>query len=245
MSKLRIALIAVLIVVIIGAGAFYLWASDVAAPMPEALAAMQSDQSVTVATSPWLTFTPAGITPTTGLVFYPGAKVDPRAYAPEAKALAAAGYQVVIVPMPLNLAVFGAGKAADVVKAYPAVQRWAIGGHSLGGAMAANYVKSHSDAMPGLALWAAYPGSGDDLSALPTKVTSISGTLDGLATPAKIEASRPLLPASTTWLPIEGGNHAQFGWYGDQKGDNPATITRTEQQKYVIRGTQDLLASLR
>ena len=75
-------------------------------------------------------------------------------------------------------------------------------------------------------------------------VTSISATLDGLATPEKIDASRPLLPPDTVWLPIEGGNHAQFGWYGPQGGDNEATISREDQQAQVIGATLALLAAL-
>ena len=80
--------------------------------------------------------------------------------------------------------------------------------------------------MQGLFFWAAYPGSTDDLSGQTLAVASISASLDGLATPAKIDASRPLLPSLTAWVVIEGGNHAQFGWYGDQPGDNMAMISR-------------------
>ena len=75
-------------------------------------------------------------------------------------------------------------------------------------------------------------------------MVSVSGTVDGLATPAKVEASRPLLPAATRWVPIPGGDHAQFGWYGPQAGDNPAAISREEQQKQVIAATLDLLKNL-
>ncbi len=75
-------------------------------------------------------------------------------------------------------------------------------------------------------------------------MVSVSGSLDGLATPDKIEASRVLLPADTIWIPIEGGNHAQFGWYGDQPGDNPAEISRAEQQKIAIQAVLDLLKTV-
>ena len=101
----------VLLVLLLAVGGFVLWAAQAAAPMPEALAALQSDARVTVQDRPWWIFQPTGAAPTTGLIFYPGAKVDPRAYAPAAHQLAAAGNLVVIVPMPLNLAVFGAGRA--------------------------------------------------------------------------------------------------------------------------------------
>ena len=98
--------------------------------MPEALAALQSDSQVKVTTDPWLVFQPTQSTPTTGLIIYPGGRVDPRAYAPQARAIAEKGYLVVIVPMPLNLAVFGSGRASSVIQAYPDIEKWVIGGHS-------------------------------------------------------------------------------------------------------------------
>jgi dienelactone hydrolase len=130
--------------------------------------------------------------------------------------------------------VFDPGAAADVISAYPEIKNWAVGGHSLGGAMAANFAHKNPAQIDGLFFWAAYPASSDNLSGQDINVISIYGTLDGLATGDKINASRPLLPADTTWVAIEGGNHAQFGWYGEQPGDNPATISREEQQAQVI-----------
>jgi hypothetical protein len=223
---------------------FVVWASNSLQPMPVALAALQSDSQVQVKTEPWLEFRPVNETPSAGVIFYPGGKVDPRAYAPLMHQIAAQGYLAVIVPMPLNLAVLAPGKASQVIAAYPEIKHWVIGGHSLGGAMAAHFVKQIPALLDGLFFWAAYPSSGDDLSKESIKVVSISGSLDGLATPEKIEASRVLLPADTTWIPIEGGNHAQFGWYGDQPGDNPAEISRVEQQKIAIQAVLDLLMSV-
>jgi hypothetical protein len=232
-------------VFVVLAGGFAGWASLAAPPMPEAQAALQPDTQVTVSTGPWLVFQPTGQDPATGLIFYPGARVDARAYAPPARTLAAAGYLVVITPMPLNLAILASDRAADVISAYPHVQHWAVGGHSLGGAMAAQFAYQHPAAVDGLVLWAAYPPDGDDLSQRDLAVVSISGTRDGLATPAKIAASHPLLPASTHWVALDGGNHAQFGWYGAQDGDNPATISRAAQQQQIISATLTLLAGLK
>jgi pimeloyl-ACP methyl ester carboxylesterase len=146
--------------------------------------------------------------------------------------------------MPLHLAVFGAERASQVQAAFPEVQHWAIGGHSLGGAMAARSAYRHPGTVEGLVLWAAYPAASDDLSSQDLAVASIYGTQDGLATGEKIAASHPLLPADTHWVAIEGGNHAQFGWYGPQQGDNPATISREVQQQQVVAATLDLLAQL-
>jgi dienelactone hydrolase len=215
-------------------GGFVIWAETPLGPMPEALAALESDAKVQVEQGDWYVFRPVGQTPDTGMVIYPGGRVDPRSYAPTARILAEEGYLTVIVPMPLNLAVFDPGAAAEVIAAYPEITTWAVGGHSLGGAMAANFARKNSDLLGGLFLWAAYPASSDDLSGQDLNVISIYGTLDGLATGDKIEASRPLLPADTVWVAIQGGNHAQFGWYGDQPGDNPAAISREEQQAQVV-----------
>ncbi len=213
-------------------------------PMPEAVAAMQSDDKVQVTTDRWLVFQPARDVRSVGFIFYPGGLVHPEAYAPAARALAARGYTTVIVPMPLNLAVLAPDRAKEVVAAYPDIPRWVIGGHSLGGAMAARFVLDNPAIAQGLALWAAYPADTDSLAERPLAVTSISGTLDGLATPAKIEASKRLLPENTRYVPIEGGNHAQFGWYGPQRGDSPAAISREEQQTAIIAATAELLGSV-
>ena len=232
-----------LILVLFGAG-FVVWGETPAQPMPEALAALQSDAQVIVTSAQWLAFTPANSQPTIGFIIYPGGRVDYRAYAPAAHQIAAQGYQVVIVRMPLNLAVFGVNSAQEVQATYPQVRRWAIGGHSLGGAMAAAFARTHPGAVQGLALWAAYPASSDDLSNSLLRVVSIFGSLDGLATGEKIDTSRPLLPADTTWVQIYGGDHAQFGWYGDQAGDNPASISRSDQQAQVVAATLEMLESL-
>ena len=219
---------------------FVIWAETPLGPMPEALAALESDETVNVTTTTWLVFSPSQVDPTAGLIFYPGGRVDPRSYAPAAHAMAAQGYLVVITPMPLNLAVFAPGRAAEVIAAYPEIRSWAIGGHSLGGAMAANFAHQNPSQVMGVFLWASYPSENDDLSALDLHIVSVYGTLDGVATPETVLAAQPLLPAGTLWTAIQGGNHAQFGWYGDQPGDNPATISREEQQEQAITATLDL-----
>jgi Alpha/beta hydrolase family len=233
---------AVFVVLILG---FVIWAETPSGPMPEAEAAMKSDGEIQVVQNGWITFQPVRQTPDTGLIIYPGGRVDPRSYAPAARQIAAQGYLVVIAPMPLNLAVFNPDRAADIIAAHPEIQSWAIAGHSLGGAMAANYLDSGATPIEGLALWASYPAASDNLVDNPIAVTSISGTLDGLSDPAKIEASRSLLPANTVFVPITGGNHGQFGYYGSQAGDNTATISREEQQAQIVAATLALLEKIR
>lgn len=237
------ALVLLIILLVVAGG--WVWANDALGPMPQALAALSSDEQVVFEQEgSWLTFRPRDGTPETGFIFYPGGRVDYRSYAPFARDIAAAGYLVVVPQMPLNLAVLDPDAAAGVIAAYPAVEGWAIGGHSLGGAMAARYVFENAQAMDGLALWAAYPAGGNSLAASPAAVVSIYGTVDGVATPQDIDASAPLLPEQTAWTAIEGGNHAQFGWYGDQAGDNPAAISRPEQQRQTVEATVNMLAGI-
>jgi pimeloyl-ACP methyl ester carboxylesterase len=234
-----------LLIPVLAVGAFVVWAERTPSPMPEALAALQSDAQVELTTDPWLVFRPVVQEPSAGLIFYPGGRVDPRSYAPAAREIAAEGYLVVIVPMPLNLAFFAPDKATEAIAAFPEVDRWAIGGHSLGGAMAARFAYRHASAVHGLALWASYPAAGDDLSGREDlAVTSIYGTLDGLATEDEITGSRVLLPPSTRWVAIEGGNHAQFGWYGPQRGDSPAMVSREVQQQEAVAATLAVLAAV-
>ena len=239
----RILLIS-LAILVAAVGGFAAWAYTPLGPLPEAAAALRPDARVQVATSPWLTFTPTGAPPATGFIFYPGGRVDARSYAPAARAIAERGYLVVIAPAPFNLAVFRPAVAEAVIAAHPEIVRWAVGGHSLGGAMAANFAYTHPDAVQGLVLWAAYPAGNNSLAGRRLAVSSIYGTRDGLATQAKIDAARPLLPAGTSYVPIEGGNHAQMGWYGLQSGDGVAGITREAQQARVLEATVALLAGL-
>jgi pimeloyl-ACP methyl ester carboxylesterase len=209
--------------------------------MPEAVAALQSDGEIRVDSEPWLIFSPRGEDPSTGLILYPGGRVDPRAYAPVVRDIAAAGYLTVIVPMPLSFAIFDADRAADVIAAFPHIERWAVGGHSLGGAMAARFARQHPEDVDGLLLWAAYPATSDDLSGSNVTTLSIYGTRDGLASLGEIEDSKRLLPASTHFVAISGGNHAQFGSYGPQGGDNTATISRSAQQRQIVDASLQLL----
>ncbi|MBK9124736.1 MAG: alpha/beta hydrolase [Chloroflexi bacterium] len=239
----RVGLILVIVLAIAVAG-FVVWAGTPAgAVMEEALAALESSEAVSVSTEPWLTFTPAEPAGT-GLVFYPGGRVLPEAYAPAARALAEAGYLVVIPAMPLNLAVFAPSTAKAVIAAHPEIDAWVIGGHSLGGAMAANFAHANPDAVQGVVLWASFPQASDTLAGSGLVVASIYGTLDGLASVDDIDASRPYLPDGTAFVAIDGGNHAQFGYYGPQGGDLEATISREEQQAQVVTATLAVLAQV-
>jgi len=230
------------VVIVMALAGFVVWANATNPIEAEAESAMRSDALVTVSDERWLTFTPIESEPTTGLIFYPGGKVDARAYAPLAHAAAQAGTLAVIVPMPLNLAVFDMNAANAVIAAYPNIEHWVIGGHSLGGSMAARYVLDNPNQVDGLALIASY--SDRDISTVDVNVTVIYGSLDGLAQVETVEGGANFLPADTTWVKIEGGNHAQFGWYGDQDRDNAATISHEAQYDQLIAAVIALLESV-
>lgn len=211
---------------------------------PAAVRASASDSSISVATtSDTITMTPTGTAPTTGLAFYPGARVDPRAYAGLLRPIAERGYLVVIVKERFNLAVLSINAPAAVVRAHLQITHWATGGHSLGGTIAATYAGSHRTQIGGLLLWASYPASslaGDTGLA----VTSISGSKDGLATPAKIASSKPNLPPSTTYVVIHGAAHADFGDYGVQPGGGTPSIPRASAAQQIIAASTRLLKAL-
>jgi pimeloyl-ACP methyl ester carboxylesterase len=231
-------LLAVLLVAAIGW--FLLWTQDTVRPDASARAALADGANVNVLRDDWLVFQPAGSLPTTALVFYPGGKTDPVAYAPMLRRIAAAGYLVVAVPMPLNISLFAPDRALDVIDAYPDIVHWVIGGHSMGGVSAISFASRHPDNIQGLLLWASYPAPGDDLSNWPFAVTSIYGTADQFATVAEIEAGKPQLPASTQYVPITGGDHFQFGNF--EAAPVNATIPREQEQEAILTASLALLA---
>jgi hypothetical protein len=172
----------------------------------------------------------------TGLIVYTGARVVPEAYAPVAEAVAAAGYPVFIPRLTLNFAIFDADAADAVIAENPEIDRWVIAGHSLGGVMAARYAAAN-DQIAGLVFWASYPEDSLDLSDTDLVVASIYGSEDGLSTPDTVLAVTDNLPADAEFIEIEGGNHAQFGNYGAQRGDQPATIPAEEQWSIIADAT--------
>ena len=242
--RLRTSLIILTALLLLLTAGFLVWAENPAEASDSAQAALRSDQYVQVEQNEWLVFRPMKGSPESGLILYPGGRVEPAAYAPLARAIAQGHYLVVIVPMPLNLAVFGYERALQVQEAYPEIRRWVLGGHSLGGAMAAHFAAGHPSDLSGLVLLGAYSAESDDLSDSDLPVLSIYGSRDGLSTPEKIMAAKSQLPIDATYLEIEGGNHAQFGDYGVQAGDLQATISHEDQQQQVVRATLDFLETL-
>jgi pimeloyl-ACP methyl ester carboxylesterase len=216
-------LLTIIVVVIIGIG---YWRYDSEDRMhrvtPEALAALQSDAAVTVSQEQWIVFTPATSTPTKGLIFYPGGECDERGYAEPLREIAAAGYLVVLVPMPMQLAVFAPDSATEVIAEFPAIQSWAIAGHSLGGSMAARYAHHHPDNIDGLLLWDAY--APDDMTGSNAKIMMVHRSDASGAVPADYVTKLPLLPEQTEFVPLQGAQHLNYGRFiaGRLYRDEPA-----------------------
>ena len=162
-----------------------------------------------------------------GFIFYPGGKVEHTAYAPLMRACAERGVLCVLIRMPFNLAVFNINGADGIPEQFPEVAHWYLGGHSLGGAMAASYAADHADELDGLVLLAAY--STRDLTKSGLAVLSIYGSEDGVLDMKKYEKYRSNLPHDTSEVVIDGGCHASFGRYGAQAGDGTPTISSDEQ----------------
>ncbi|TIC88088.1 alpha/beta hydrolase [Nocardioides sp. GY 10113] len=212
------------------------WLRPLSAVEP-ALGAMRSDAAVTVTESATrIELSPTGGTSPTGVFFQPGAKVDPRAYAAVLRPLAEAGHTVVITKQPLSIAFLSVGAFDGARGDYPDVERWVVGGHSLGGVVAAieaDDADEDADAPAvGLLLYASYPAE-DVSDSLSTAVASISGSRDGLSTPERIEESRADLPADADFTVVDGAAHAFFGDYGTQPGDGTPTISQDAARQQI------------
>lgn len=249
---LLLAVAALLVVAVI---AFVSWGLTPLGPSPVATAAMRSTPSVRVTDSrSAATFTPARVASMDasaaasgsaaakwGIILYPGGHVDHRSYAPLARMLAQEGYLVVVPRMPLSLAVLKPNAARGIMKDHPEIGRWAIGGHSLGGAMAASFAEKSPQSVDALFLLASYPAGSADLSGSAASVSSLLGSRDTVVSAQTWEDAKTLLPPATTYLTVEGGNHAQFGSYGEQPGDSAATIAPAEQWRQTVAAIRSLL----
>ena len=237
----HIALLVVLLIVVAVTIATAIWLIPYQ-PSAEATAALHSTSAVTVTQNDeMIAFVPR-VQAHIGLIFYPGAKVVPAAYAIIMEQLAEHGYATFIAKMPLNIAFLGQNRADDIISSYSYIKIWSIGGHSLGGVVACSYAASHHN-IKGLLLYASYPAS-DMSHDTWLSVVSIYGTHDGLATPDTINANKKLLPAMTSYLAIQGGIHSYFGDYGHQDGDGQATISREQARSEIIADSVSFLSHL-
>ena len=236
MRRIRRIFIALILAVCLSVGGLYLYASDYYRADAEAIDAFLPEASIEKRelSDGSVAYIPSEYT--VGVIFYPGGKVDYTAYEPLMKALAGKGILAVLVNMPFNLAVLKSGAAKGIPEEFPTVDSWYMAGHSLGGSMAASYISKNADKFDGLILLASY--STADLSDSDIKVASIYGSLDGVMNREKYEECKANLPSDLSESVIDGGNHAGFGMYGEQRNDGISTITSVSQ----ITLTADIIA---
>lgn len=233
-AKKVFRIIIFVLLVFVGAFVWYVW--DDYDATNEALQAFNSNDQVKISGEDPVYFQTSQETDT-AIIFYPGGKVEEEAYGPLMQELAQRSIATFLVDMPFNLAVFGIDKAEDIIANHPEITDWYLAGHSLGGAMAAIYAEKNSEQLEGLILLASY--STADLSSSNLRGLSIYGSQDQVIDLDKLADYRPMLPLDTIEEVIEGGNHASFAYYGPQKGDGQAEISRQEQ----IEMTVDLIES--
>ena len=261
---LRRILVAVLVLVVCAMAAMFVYLLTYSHADATALEAMSvnSDDGVQVMPqSGMVVFRPTGTTAPTGFIFYPGGKVDRDAYAPVMRRIAQRGHLVVLLDVPFHLAIFETDAADRAIAAVPGIETWVFGGHSLGGVAAAMHAKAMlttpvspdkdaaasggdkpAPSVVGLVLMASYPTN--DMADLPLAVLSLRGTKDGLVTPDKWAKYNPFLPAAARLAELPGGNHAQFGSYGPQKGDEAADVTAQVQWDWVSDEVTAFLSKL-
>ena len=223
-----------LIIGVLGFTGFYIWSQQTYEASKEVTSYVNVDDIQTEEN--WLVFEPEQKTKT-GIILYPGAKVEPEAYSYYAQALADNGYMAVIPKVNLNFALFDINQADLIMEEFKDITNWYVGGHSLGGVAAAAYAYDHPEDIKGLILLASYPSDSSDFSETDLPTLSLYAEFDELTTTEKINDTKHLLSSEAALHEIKGGNHAQFGMYGSQDGDGKATISAKEQQDEMIEQT--------
>ena len=246
MRVLRRTVVSIAVVLVLLTVAFLFYANLVMRGERDKAIDVWTDSDVQVtSTDHSIVLSPTGRPSGNGLVFIPGAKVDPYAYMYKLSGIVSqSGVTVVITKPTLNLAFFDQRPLSTFTEDAPDVVRWFVGGHSLGGVRACQLAGSPDAGPPtisGLVLFGSY--CANDLSDTQLRVLSLSGSEDGLSTPAKIEATKDLLPAGTTFTVIEGADHASFGDYGFQPGDNPATKSSADVRDEITQALFALISA--
>lgn len=226
-KKLLLAGGIVLLVLAVLTGAFFWYVSDYYPADEIALEVLAQDSTITVQDD--LTILSPSYPTDTAIIFYPGAKVEAEAYLPLLEQIRQTGVTCILVHMPFRMAIFDADAAEDAMEQFPDIQHWYIAGHSMGGAMASQFASDHPDEVDGLILLGAYI-YGDYP---PEKTLTVYGSLN--------QSVEDNIDYTENVVEIEGGNHAQFGNYGPQKGDLPATISAEEQQTWTVAAIEEFL----
>lgn len=226
-KKIWIAAGVVFIILAILAGAFFWYVSNYYRAEDVALEVMAKNDGITVKDN--LTILSPSYPSDTAIIFYPGAKVEAEAYLPLLDQIRQTGVTCILVHMPFHMAIFDSNAAEDVISEFPDISHWYIAGHSMGGAMASKFAADHPDEVDGLILMGAYIyGDYPDEKAL-----TIYGSLN--------QSVEDHIGYTENIVEIEGGNHAQFGNYGLQKGDPPGEISAEEQQAQTVTAIETFI----
>lgn len=218
----------VLLILAILAGVFFWYVSDYYRAEDVALEVLAQDSGITVQDN--LTILSPTSPTDTAIIFYPGAKVEAEAYLPLLDQIRQTGVTCILVHMPFHMAIFDADAAEEVMDQFPEIQHWYMAGHSMGGAMASKFASDHPDEVEGLILLGAYL-YGDYPE---EKALTIYGSLN--------QSVEDHIDYTQNIVEIQGGNHAQFGNYGAQKGDLPAEISAQEQQAQTVAAIEAFLS---
>ena len=227
-QKLALAGAVILLLLAGLAGAFFWYLSDYYPADEVALEVLAGDKGIQTGED-WDLLSPS-VPTDTALIFYPGAKVEAEAYLPLLDQIRQLGVKCILVKMPFRMAIFDQDAAGAVMEAFPEIQHWYLAGHSMGGAMASRFAADHPDQVEGLILLGAYL-YGDYP---PENTLTVYGSLN--------QSVEDKIDYTENVVEIEGGNHAQFGNYGPQKGDAPAAISAGEQQARTVEAIGDFLA---
>ena len=238
-KRMHIVLLVLVCTVIICGVSFGLYVGGYYRAGENAKAALVSDELVTVSQLEDGSYVFAPEDTEHGLIFYPGGKVEYTAYAPLMREYAEQGILCVLVEMPFHLAVLDMNAADDVLDEIEGIENWVIGGHSLGGSMAASYVAKNPDVFEGILLLASY--STADLRKDDLEVVSLYGSEDGVLNLEKYAGYRENLPEDTYEVVLEGGCHAYFGDYGAQDGDGTPAVTCEEQIAWAVETSISVL----
>ena len=222
---ISLSVIAAVIIALSGVCIMYLNDSYVADE--KAIQAFSHMENISVDILPDETIVYMPENPSAGFIFYPGGKVEYKSYEPLMKECASRGIACFLVKAPFNLAVFRIDGAKGIQGKYTNINKWYIGGHSLGGSMASAYLAEAEEKYDGLILLASY--SSEDISQMDIDVVSIVGSEDKVLNKENYESYRVNLPSSYEEEVIKGGCHSYFGVYGMQEGDGTPDITNEEQ----------------
>lgn len=228
-KKLIITAGVILIALFVFAGLFFWYVSDYYRAEASAFEVLEENTGIEV--QDHITVLSSDTASDTAIIFYPGAKVEEEAYLPLLDQIRQRGITCILVEMPFHMAIFDMDAAEKIFPQFPEIKHWYMAGHSMGGAMASKFASEHPKEVEGLILLGAYLYGDYPLE----KTLTVYGSEDGLAAED--------IDYTTNTVKIEGGNHAQFGNYGVQKGDLPATISAQEQQKQTVEAIENFIES--